>query len=112
MKQTEPDTSANPVGTPEVVDEPRRGAVSRLLLWLIGLYRMTAPVRTPRCRYLPTCSEYAVEAIETRGPAKGLWLSVKRLCRCHPFGSYGYDPVPEKNVPEMRVPEKNAPEKK
>ena len=98
MEQTEPDTVDSPIDnadTPEIVDEPTRGPVSRLLLWLIVLYRMTAPVRTPRCRYLPTCSEYAVEAIETRGPAKGLWLSVKRLCRCHPFGSYGYDPVPE-----------------
>lgn len=77
-------------------DATNRGPFSRLLLGAIGLYRMTAPVRTPRCRYLPTCSEYAVEAIERHGPGRGLWLSARRLGRCHPFGSFGFDPVPEK----------------
>ncbi|MGI9595878.1 MAG: membrane protein insertion efficiency factor YidD [Acidimicrobiales bacterium] len=66
------------------------------MLGAIGLYRMTAPVRTPRCRYFPSCSEYAAEAIEVHGAGRGLWLSVRRLGRCHPFGSFGFDPVPEK----------------
>ena len=74
----------------------RTGPVKRLMLAAIGLYRMTAPVRTPRCRYVPTCSEYAAEAIEQHGPARGLWLAIRRLGRCHPFGSFGFDPVPEK----------------
>lgn len=74
----------------------RRGPVSRAFLGAINLYRMTAPVRTPRCRYLPTCSEYAAEAIELHGPGRGLWLAARRLGRCHPFGSFGFDPVPEK----------------
>ncbi len=78
------------------VEAPRRGPVSRLFLGAINLYRMTAPVRTPRCRYLPTCSEYAAEAIERHGAGRGLWLATRRLGRCHPFGSFGFDPVPEK----------------
>jgi putative membrane protein insertion efficiency factor len=73
-----------------------RGPVSRLMLKAIGLYRMTAPVRMPRCRYLPTCSEYAAEAIERHGAGRGTWLAARRLGRCHPFGSFGFDPVPEK----------------
>jgi uncharacterized protein len=68
----------------------------RLLVNVIGLYRATASVRRPRCRYFPTCSEYAAEAIELHGAGRGSWLAVRRICRCHPFGSFGFDPVPEK----------------
>lgn len=71
--------------------------VRRAMLGLIRLYQMTAPVRTPRCRYIPSCSEYAAEAIETHGAGRGMWLSIRRISRCHPLGSYGFDPVPEKN---------------
>lgn len=67
-----------------------------VLLRLLRLYQATAPVRQPRCRYIPTCSQYAVEAIETHGAGRGSWLAVRRVCRCHPFGSFGFDPVPEK----------------
>ncbi|MDH4074593.1 MAG: membrane protein insertion efficiency factor YidD [Acidimicrobiia bacterium] len=70
--------------------------MSRLLVRLINLYRLTAPARTPRCRYFPTCSEYALEAVERHGAARGSWLAARRLGRCHPFGSFGFDPVPEK----------------
>ncbi len=72
------------------------GPIKRVLLGAIGLYRQTAPVRTPRCRYIPTCSAYAAEAIETHGVLRGLWLGVRRIGRCHPFGSFGFDPVPER----------------
>lgn len=66
-----------------------------LLLRIISLYQSTAPARTPRCRYLPTCSHYAAEAIERHGAARGTWLALRRVGRCHPFGSFGFDPVPE-----------------
>ena len=46
------------------------------------------------CRFTPSCSAYAIEAVERYGAARGGWLAVKRLCRCHPFGGHGYDPVP------------------
>lgn len=48
----------------------------------------------PACRYTPTCSHYAIEALKKYGPIKGTWLAVKRICRCHPWGGSGYDPVP------------------
>ena len=53
-----------------------------------------SPVLPPSCRYVPTCSQYALEAIRKYGPAKGVWLALKRLLRCHPWGGSGYDPVP------------------
>lgn len=72
----------------------------RVLLWLIGGYRKyISPSRPPCCRFIPTCSAYAYEAIETHGALKGGWLAVKRLCKCHPFHkqkSILYDPVPPK----------------
>jgi putative membrane protein insertion efficiency factor len=54
-----------------------------------------SPLMGPRCRYVPTCSSYAIEAIETHGALKGGWLGLKRLLRCHPWGGFGYDPVPK-----------------
>lgn len=90
-------TDRQPAASAEAqpASEPR-GPVARLLLGAIDLYRMTAPVRTPRCRYLPSCSEYAAEAITVHGPLRGTWLAARRLGRCHPLGSFGFDPVPEK----------------
>lgn len=70
--------------------------MQRALLKVIGWYRLTSPARTPRCRYVPTCSHYAEEAISTHGAARGTWLAIRRLGRCHPLGSFGFDPVPEK----------------
>ena len=66
-----------------------------LLLALVKFYRMCiSPMFPPSCRYVPTCSEYALIAIEKYGAWKGGWLAVKRICRCHPWHEGGYDPVP------------------
>lgn len=62
---------------------------------LRGYKFLVSPLLGPRCRHLPTCSEYAEEAIRKHGLARGGWLSLKRIGRCHPWGSSGYDPVPE-----------------
>ena len=53
-----------------------------------------SPLIPAACRYTPTCSEYAVQALTKHGPLKGVWLTVKRIARCHPWGGSGYDPVP------------------
>lgn len=71
----------------------------KLLNWLLIMYvrlyqRFISPLTPPSCRFTPTCSQYAVEALQKYGPFKGLWLAVKRLLRCHPWGGSGYDPVP------------------
>lgn len=71
--------------------------MKRLLLALIHVYQKgISPCRPPCCRFVPTCSQYAVEAIERFGACKGGWLALRRLLRCHPFHKGGYDPVPPK----------------
>jgi uncharacterized protein len=66
-----------------------------LALLLLRLYRaLISPVFRGSCRHLPSCSEYAREAVERHGATRGLWLALRRLLRCHPLGSSGYDPVP------------------
>lgn len=70
--------------------------MKRLLLSLIGFYRRhISPSTPPSCRFTPTCSQYAQEAIQKYGAAKGGWLAIKRICKCHPFYKGDpYDPVP------------------
>ena len=71
-------------------------ATTAPLLGAIALYRLIfSPLVGANCRHLPTCSDYAREAIETNGAWKGGWLALARLCRCHPWGSRGFDPVPD-----------------
>jgi len=70
--------------------------MKRFALDLIRLYQLTlSQVMPPSCRFTPTCSQYTYEAILKYGFLKGVWLAVKRLARCHPFHSRGYDPVPD-----------------
>jgi len=79
--------------------------VRAALLGLIRLYQLTlSPWLGNPCRYEPTCSRYAAEAIERHGALRGVWLAAKRLGRCHPWGSSGYDPVPIANGPPARRP--------
>lgn len=65
------------------------------LLLLINIYRVViSPLKAPSCRFYPSCSAYAYEAISKYGPIKGSWLAVKRILRCHPLNPGGFDPVP------------------
>lgn len=69
--------------------------LSRLFLMLIRFYQLAiSPMLPPRCRYTPTCSQYAVQAIRRYGAIRGGWLAMKRILRCHPLGGSGYDEVP------------------
>ena len=70
-------------------------SVKKLLLGAIRFYRKNiSPTRPPCCRFVPTCSQYALEALMKYGAFKGTWLACKRILRCHPFAEGGYDPVP------------------
>ncbi len=84
-------------------------AIGRVLAWplllLVYLYRFTlSPLIGANCRYQPTCSAYALEALKTHGAFRGSALAAKRIARCHPWGGHGYDPVPPKdeNTDELR----------
>jgi putative membrane protein insertion efficiency factor len=67
-----------------------------LLIAAMRLYQVTlGPHLGGHCRFMPTCSAYAIEALQCRGAVAGSWLTLRRLLRCHPFGGAGYDPVPE-----------------
>jgi len=62
---------------------------------MIKLYQwILSPLLGPKCRFTPTCSNYGLQALRKYGPIKGLWLTAKRLSKCHPWGGHGYDPVP------------------
>lgn len=79
-------------------DHPLRllaGLVRKLLCLPIVFYqRCISPFTPPSCRFTPTCSEYARQAIIKHGPLRGTWLALRRILRCHPWGGSGYDPVP------------------
>ncbi|MBM4152873.1 MAG: membrane protein insertion efficiency factor YidD [Kiritimatiellaceae bacterium] len=70
--------------------------MKQLLIGLVRIYQKTISYVTPaRCRFYPTCSHYTIEAIEKHGIVSGLWLSFRRICRCHPWNPGGLDPVPD-----------------
>jgi putative membrane protein insertion efficiency factor len=70
--------------------------ISTAIRFAVRLYQYTLGTVLPNsCRYQPTCSEYAIRAVTVHGAARGSWLAVKRILRCHPWGNHGYDPVPD-----------------
>jgi uncharacterized protein len=71
--------------------------ISFLLISIIHFYQVAlSPMLGRSCRHIPTCSNYTIQAITDHGPLKGSWLGIKRIARCHPWGTQGYDPVPPK----------------
>jgi putative membrane protein insertion efficiency factor len=80
--------------------------VAAMLRGLIGFYRYAiAPLIGPCCRFEPSCSRYALLAIDTHGPWRGAWLTIKRIVRCQPWGGQGFDPVP----PRLAAPSNSLP---
>ncbi|MDG2054994.1 MAG: membrane protein insertion efficiency factor YidD [Phycisphaerales bacterium] len=80
--------SQNTTSTPD-------GWCARMLISMVRAYQATfASFMGGHCRFQPTCSVYSIDALKTHGARRGVWLTIKRLCRCHPLGGFGYDPVP------------------
>lgn len=75
-------------------DHVKNPAISGILLAINGYRRFISPLLGPRCRFYPSCSDYAARAIRTHGLGRGTLLAVRRLVRCHPWNPGGYDPVP------------------
>lgn len=74
---------------------PLSSLAARLLILPIRFYQgAISPLTPPACRFTPTCSSYAIEALRRHGAVRGSWLAMKRIARCHPWGGSGYDPVP------------------
>lgn len=92
-----------------MTDVRRPSALARLLMLPIRAWRLLSVHLTPRCRFHPSCSEYALDALELHGAGRGTWLAVRRVLRCHPWGGSGLDPVPPAR-PRPNVRSDAAPE--
>ena len=89
---------------PAAIDRPSRGLTGTAVLALIAFYRSSLSPSIPSsCRFYPTCSAYAYQAVATFGVGQGLWLALRRILRCRPFGDYGCDPVPEGKTPHCEA---------
>lgn len=84
--------SAGPLG-----QSGRRSPLALFLAGVVRAYQWTAVVRSPRCRFYPSCSAYALEALRTHGALRGTWLSIRRVGRCHPWNLGGVDHVPTRS---------------
>ncbi len=76
-----------------------RGILRRLVVSVVRLYQLiVSPHLGTNCRYRPTCSQYMIDAVEEWGVIKGMWLGLRRISRCHPWGGSGFDPVPRRSL--------------
>jgi hypothetical protein len=93
-----------------VPDGEHRSTTALPLVWSVQLYQRTlSPLLGPVCRYYPSCSAYSVTALERYGPVRGLWLTVRRLGRCHPWAAGGVDHVPARPAPPHTHDDPSAP---
>jgi putative membrane protein insertion efficiency factor len=95
MSALAPTSVETPRETPLAAPAVRPRSVRVGLIRIIGLYQALRTGRPSPCRYWPTCSDYALDAIERHGAGRGSWLAFRRVLRCHPWGGHGVDPVPE-----------------
>jgi uncharacterized protein len=97
-------TSTRPGGAPGADPVRAPGPVARVLVSAVGLYRTwISPMLPPSCRFEPSCSAYAAEALTVHGALKGSWLALLRLLRCGPWHPGGYDPVPPRDLTALRA---------
>ena len=81
--------------------------LTSILVGMVRFYQLAvSPLFPPSCRHIPTCSNYTIEAIKIHGPFRGSWLGIKRLAKCHTWGTSGYDPVPPKDAPAQQSPDR------
>jgi putative membrane protein insertion efficiency factor len=81
-----------------------RSILIQIIILPIRFYQLAiSPLMPASCRHLPTCSQYAIEALKVHGIFKGTWLAFRRIIRCHPWGTYGFDPVPPKKIKTKRL---------
>ena len=88
---------------PAAVPDPVAKGAARPLVALVRTYQTARAGRPSPCRYTPSCSTYAVEALQAHGALRGSWLALRRLSRCHPWGGEGYDPVPDRHGRDLKV---------
>jgi uncharacterized protein len=99
MSANRADRTDPAAGTDPSVTQKGPTAITRALMAAVtGYRRFISPLLPPRCRFEPSCSAYALEALREHGAARGLWLAIARIARCHPFHPGGYDPVPPRGA--------------
>ena len=103
MSQVDVNVDENPLVEGHITHDSGAGteapASVRALHSDIRAYQVSRSGRQTGCRYLPSCSDYALEAIDRHGPTRGTWMAVRRISRCGPWGGHGIDPVPERSTP-------------